>query len=192
MKPCINHSEEEIIQKLKNDDGNAIDMLYELHWRFLFQFAYNVLKDKETCEDILQELFIRIWQNRQQLVITTSLRSYLKAAVRYEVYRKVRFIKKFEPIVDQMIERIGGITYQENLEYTELQNRINIIVDMLPSKCKDVYRMSRNEQLSHKEIAGKLNISTKTVRNHITHALRHLRVSVNHYMILLTIFLLSL
>jgi len=189
MKPVDCNSDTEIIQSLKKGDGKAMEMLYKLHWKVLYISAYNVLKDKEVCEDIVQELFIRVWNNREQININSSIRAYLSAATRYEIYRKIRDAKRFEPIVDEMVNMISGYTIQDALEYKELQTQISSVIDTLSPKCKNVYILSRNEQLSHKEIAGKLNISTKTVRNHLTLALRHLRVNINQLIILFLILL---
>jgi RNA polymerase sigma-70 factor (ECF subfamily) len=189
MKAGERSFDAEIIRNLKNGDAGAMGMLYKLHWKSLYISAYNILKDKEACEDIIQELFIRIWNGRKDLNITSSLQAYLSAATRYEVYRKLRENKRYEPIVDEMVGALAGDTEYEALEFKELQSQISTVVDTLSPKCKNVYILSRNEQLSHKEIAGKLNISTNTVRNHLTHALHHLREGINHAIIILLIVL---
>jgi RNA polymerase sigma-70 factor (family 1) len=189
MKAGETNFDAEIIQNLKNGDEGAMAMLYKLHWKVLYISAYNILKDKEACEDIIQDLFIRIWNGRNDLNITSSLSAYLYAATRYEVYRRLRENKRYEPIVDEMVDVLSGHTNYDHLEFKELQSQINTVVDTLSPKCKNVYILSRNEQLSHKEIAGKLNISTKTVRNHLTHALHHLKEGINHAVVILLIVL---
>ena len=189
MKAGESNFDAEIIRNLKNGDEGAIGMLYKLHWKALYISAYNILKDKEACEDIIQELFIRIWNGRNDLIITSSLKAYLAAATRYEVYRRLRENRRYEPIVDEIVNALSGHTNYDDLEFKELQSQINSVVDTLSPKCRNVYILSRNEQLSHKEIAGKLNISTKTVRNHLTHALHHLKEGINHAVVLLLIVL---
>ena len=189
MKAGESNFDAEIIRNLKNGDAGAMAMLYKLHWKTLYIPAYNILKDKEACEDIIQELFIRIWNARNELSITSSLQAYLSAATRYEVYRRLRENRRYEPIVDEIVNALSGHTNYDDLEFKELQSQINTVVDTLSPKCKNVYILSRNQQLSHKEIAGKLNISTKTVRNHLTHALHHLREGINQAIIILLIVL---
>ena len=189
MKAGDSNFDAEIIRGLQNGDGKAMEMLYRSHWKALYLSAYNILKDKEACEDVIQELFIRIWNGRKELNITSSLRAYLSAATRYEVYRKIREAKRYEPILEEMVSNIAGYTEYDPLEFKELQSQISTVIDTLSPKCKNVYILSRNEQLSHKEIAGKLNISTKTVRNHLTHALHHLRDGINEAILLLLILL---
>jgi len=179
MKLENNHADIELIMKLKNHDQDAMIILYRSYWKSLYISAFKILKDKETCEDIVQELFIKIWNNREQLTIKSSVQAYLSAAVRYEVYRKVRESKKFEPIMDEIIETVSDLSLYDHVEYKELQNQISLVIDTLPTKCKEVYNLSRNELLTHKEISEKLTISTKTVRNHLTRALHQLRVGMN-------------
>ena len=189
MKAGDSNFDVEIIRNLKNGDTGAMEMLYKLHWKALYTSAYNILKDKEACEDIIQELFIRIWNKRNELNITSSLQAYLSSAIRYEVYRRLRENKRYEPIVDEMASALTGDAIYDSLEFKELETRISQAVDTLSPKCKNIYILSRNEQLSHKEIAGRLNISTKTVRNHLTHALHHVRGSIDQAIILLLVFL---
>lgn len=189
MKAGESNFDAEIIRNLRNDDAGAVEMLYRLHWKALYIPAYHILKDRETCEDIIQELFIRIWNGRKELHVTSSLRAYLTAATRYEVYRRLRENKRYEPIVDEIVNGLSGRIDCDGLELKELQSQVSAVVERLSPKCKNVYILSRNEQLSHKEIAGKLNISTKTVRNHLTHALHHIREGLDQAIIILLILL---
>jgi len=113
------------------------------------------------------------------------VQAYLSASVRYEVLRRLRNSKKLEPILNEVVETVADLSLYDRMEYQELQCQISSIVDTLPGKCREVYKLSRNELLSHKEIAEKLAISTKTVRNHITRALHELRMSMHELMMLL-------
>jgi RNA polymerase sigma-70 factor (ECF subfamily) len=185
MKLEDNHADKELIMKLKNHDEQAMIMLYKNYWKSLYISAYKILKNKETCEDIVQELFIKIWNNREQLTINSCIKAYLSASVRYEVFRRLRNSKNHEPILNEIIETVADLSLYDRIEYKELQFKILSVVDTLPGKCREVYNLSRNELLSHKEIADKLAISTKTVRNHITRALHELRMNINHLMMFL-------
>jgi RNA polymerase sigma-70 factor (ECF subfamily) len=171
--------------KLKAHDEQAMIILYKSYWKELYISAFKVLKDKETCEDIIQELFITIWNKREELAITSSLRNYLLASVRYEVYRKIRGSKKYGSIMADLIETVADHSLYDVLEYKELQGRIANVIDSLPTKCREVYHLSRNEHLSHKEISARLSISTKTVRNHLTKALHFLRISMDQILLFL-------
>lgn len=180
----------QLLEKLRSGDENALTGIYKKYWQPLFTSSYNILKDKQACEDIIQELFIRLWNNRQNIEITVSLKAYLYASMRYEVYRQIRTGAARAGIFDDLPERLQSPTTYGNIEYKELIAQVNSVVDSLPQKCKEVYKLSREEYLSHKEIAGRLNISTKTVENHLTKALRQLRTSLGTLFLALISFLL--
>lgn len=180
----------QLLEKLRSGDENALTGIYKKYWQPLFTSSYNILRDKQACEDIIQELFIRLWNNRQNIEITVSLKAYLYASMRYEVYRQIRTGAARGGIFDDLPERLQSPTTYGNIEYKELIAQVNSVVDSLPQKCKEVYKLSREEYLSHKEIAGRLNISTKTVENHLTKALRQLRTSLGTLFLALISFLL--
>lgn len=191
MKYTSELSDHELVMKLKNHDDAAMVLLYKTYWKILFSTAYKILQDKQACEDIIQDLFINIWNKRGEIEFRNSVHSYLLAAVRYEVFRVVKESKKFEPIIDQMVDNFSDNVYYDMIEYKELEQQINAAISNLPPKCRDVYMLSRNEKLSHKEISSQLFISTKTVRNHLTKALHHLRLHVEHSATLFIIIIFS-
>lgn len=171
-------NDSELIDRLKQDDEEAIALIYKNYWEPLYRAAYNIIKDRDICEDMVQELFIRLWNNRHAIEITVSLKAYLHASIRYEVYRQIRMGRVKEHIYDQLLERLHAPGVHANIEYEELVAQISAIVNQLPEKCREVYKLSRQENLTHKQIAERLNISTKTVENHLTKALRQLRTSL--------------
>lgn len=170
-----------LIERLKKDDKKALTELYNAYWKPLFISSYNLLKDKELCEEIIQDIFIDLWSNREKLQIKISLNSYLYACTRYKVFSQFRKNKIIRvELFENLNKRFQYATPETKLMHQELVEQIGAIVETLPQKCKQVYKLSRTEQLSHKEIAERLNISTKTVENHITKALRVLRLSLGH------------
>ncbi|RKR83330.1 RNA polymerase sigma-70 factor (ECF subfamily) [Mucilaginibacter gracilis] len=182
----------QMVGLLKKGDERALTLIYQRHWQSLFRSSFNLLKDKAACEDIIQEIFIKIWDRRATLEIQVSLKAYLYAAMRYEVYRQIKIGNVREDIFDAIYERLHTPAAYGNLEHKELLQQINSIVDTLPDRCREVYKLSREEQLSHKEIAERLDISTKTVENQITKALNHLRTSLGSVLSLeLVIYLLK-
>lgn len=175
-----------ILKKFQKGDELAFNEIYNQYWKILFMSAYNVLKNKELCEEIIQDVFISIWNKKETLVINVSLKSYLYACVRYKVFNE---IKKNTPILrpsmfESLNEKIQNTTPETKLMHKELLIRIDSIVDTLPPKCKEVFKMSRYEYLTHQEIAQKLNISKKTVENHMTRALKTLRSDLGYVSIL--------
>ena len=180
----------QLLDKLKSGDEDALTLIYKKYWQLLFTSGYNILKDRQACEDIIQELFIRLWNNRHAIEITVSLKAYLYASMRYEVYRQIRTGAVRADIFDELPERLPASSAYGNIEYKELIAQVSTVVDTLPEKCREVYKLSREEYLSHKEIASRLNISTKTVENHLTKALRQLRTSLGTLFIAFVSFML--
>lgn len=175
----MNNSDNEIIKGLKADDKKALTLLYNNYWKVLYISSYNLLKDKEVCEEIIQDVFIDIWNKRKEIEIKISLKSYLYACVRYKVFSQFRTKKIMRvELFEELDKRLQYTTPETKMMLKELKQHVKLIVESLPEKCKRVYKLSRNEQLSHKEIADQLGISIKTVENHITNALRVLRTSL--------------
>lgn len=173
--------EVELMDRMRSGDATALKLIYNKYWNQLYSSAYNVLHDQQACEDIIQDIFINLWNRRDSIEIKVSLRSYLFASTRYEVYRQIRYSSVREDIFENIHERLETPSEYGNIEYQELISQINSVVENLSEKCKIVYKLSREEQLSHKEIASQLNISTKTVENHLNKALRQLRISLRLY-----------
>lgn len=180
MPPLQVQTERELLFLLKNGDERAFSELYNLYWEKLFISAYNKLKNRELCEDILQEVFISLWNKRQTLIIKTTLQNYLYASVTYKVYdvfRKNTDLLNNE-LLDKFDQRIQESNPETVLMHQELIAQIEIAIEALPEKSKVVFKLSREEQLTYIEIAKKLNISTKTVEAHISKSLRLLRNSL--------------
>ena len=169
-----------LVNRLRNGDNGALTELYNSYWQMLFVSSYNVLKNKELCEDVIQDVFMNIWHNREKLEIKISLKGYLYACVRYQVFNQFRKNKDKVHVefFDDLDKRFQYATPETEMMHNELMQQINLIVETLPEKCQMVYKLSREEHLSHKAIAEQLNISTKTVENHITKALQVIRLSM--------------
>ncbi len=178
MAEIILFEDTELMDRLRAGDDLALKLIYKKYWNQLYTSAYNMLQDQQACEDIIQELFINLWKKREQIEIKASLKSYLFASVRYEVYRQVRQGSVRVDIFDNIQDRLETPSEYGSIEHKELLSYVNSIVNNLSEKCKVVYKLSREEQLSHKEIAIKLDISPKTVENHLNKALRQLRISL--------------
>jgi RNA polymerase sigma-70 factor (family 1) len=186
------HTEKELLSRLSHGDEMALTHIYQLYWKSLFIQAYNIIRDKMVCEDIVQEIFLQLWRKRESIQITDSLNSYLHAATRYQVFHYIRKTPVTEHLFENIDERLVTASPDHNLFQKELHGQIDDIVSRLPEKCRVIYKLSREEYLPHKEIADRLHISIKTVENQLTIALRRLRFSLKDATILAILFMLEL
>lgn len=181
MSSKLSLKERDLIHRLNNNDESALALVYKENWELMYFAVYNLVKNKQISEDIVQDVFVKIWKNRERLDIKVSLKSYLYTSAIYKTYdyfRKNKSAITFE-LLENFNERIQTSNPETKLMDKELHEYLETIINELPEKCRIVFNLSRNEGLSHKEIASKLNISTRTVEGHITKALKILRVSLS-------------
>lgn len=178
MTGDVTCTEEELLALIRSGDASALSIIYSRYWQPLFLAAYNILKDKAASEDILQDVFLQLCQRKEGLHISISLKAYLYAATRYGVYRYISKGKAREAVFGNLPERLETQSPEADLLLKEVHAQVLAIADSLPEKCREAFLLSRYEHLSHKEIAGRLHISPKTVENQIAKALRVLRASL--------------
>ena len=171
-------------KEFQKNNHKLYNQLFMDYYTNLCRFAYTYVKDTEIAEEIVQELFISLWENRNELNINTSARAYLYTSVRnrslnYIRNEKTRIGHENEFALKQ-IEKVTDII--DFCEREELQNIINEAVDELPESCQQIFRLSRYENLSYNEIAQQLNISPKTVENQIGIALKKIRTKLSPYL----------
>jgi RNA polymerase sigma-70 factor (ECF subfamily) len=171
-------NDEHLLRAIAVGNAEALEQLYARYWQHLFTAAYNVLKNKAICEDIVQEAFVQLWQRRETLDVQTTLQAYLFSVIRYSVFKHIKKEQSQSQVFQQLPERLQYITPEDIVVEKNIRSHLAVIVNSLPEKCREVYLLSREEQLSHHEIASRLNISTKTVENHITIALKKIRFGI--------------
>lgn len=167
---------EQLLQKIKSGDKFAYKLLFEKYYSQLTRFALLYVKDRDISEEIIQELFVQFWIKKETINISTSIKSYLHRAVRNRALNYLRD-KKNHLSIDVGLQDIINIGNEDvyDIDYIELKKFITLAIESLPEKCKNIYKMSRFEEMSYKQIAESLNISAKTVENQIGIALRKLR-----------------
>ena len=171
---------EQIIRRLKNEDKSAVDDLFAYYYPRLYHFSKSILKIENGIDDILQEVFVKIWLNRQKIVNHETFNAYIYTITKNEVLNLIRSNLRDHTFKDQLFQHAVAEEYQNSLplEYEEIKAGIDKIVANLPEKRQRVFVLSRNEGLSNKEIAQQLNISEKTVEDHITHAIKQIKSSM--------------
>jgi RNA polymerase sigma-70 factor, ECF subfamily len=172
-------TEDDLIKRLNNKDSSALRYLFDLHYLKLCQYAFTYLKDMNEAEDVVQNLFVDIWEKKGHLEIRQSLQQYLFRSVYYKClnaleYKQVR--KKH--VQDGQYQMGEGAANEDDRE--EKRMAIQNALDKLPERCKQVFVLSRFEELKYGEIAERLGISINTVENHMGKALRLLRAELKH------------
>ena len=171
---------EEIIRRLKKDDKSAVDELFGYYYPRLYHFSRSILKIENDIDDILQEVFVKIWLNRQKIGNPETFNAYIFTITKNEVLNLIRSNLKDHAFRDELFLHSVAEEYipQNQVEFNEIKTLINQIVASLPEKRQQVFILSRTEGLSNKEIALQLNISEKTVEDHITHAIKYIKSSM--------------
>lgn len=153
-------------------DKEAFESFYKNHYEALCRFAMRYLDSEAASRDLVQDLFVDLWMNRNKIQITTSVKAYLYTAVRNRSLSKLRSSFGIVPFLDDGNDLI---TYPDNLDYPALEKAIHQSIAALPEKCRAIFELSREHGMKNNQIAEKLNISEKTVENQMTIALGRLR-----------------
>jgi|SRR5690606_15528265 len=179
-------SDHDLIVLLKGDDERAFTELYNRYWKKLFVIAAHRLTRLEDAEEVVQDLFTALWHRRHVLKLTSELRHYLSASVKYRVIKVLDKYYNQQRYIDTalMSEKVDDST-QEQLAFDELRDELAGYVKQLPEKCRLVFRLSREEGYSQKEIAETLQISEKTVEAHLGKAFKTLRTKLAGFLITL-------
>ncbi|MDR6784001.1 RNA polymerase sigma-70 factor (ECF subfamily) [Pedobacter africanus] len=181
--------DEELLLLFKAGDRNAYEQIYNRYWAIMYVYARKIMADADDAQDIVQEVFTYLWHKGAELSIKTSLSVYLYTAVRYRIFdlldhRKVR--TDYKAYLQQFIDEGEYIT-DNQLRERELVAVIEREVALLPAKMREMFEMSRNEGLSHKEIAEKLGVSDLTVKKQVSNAVKILKEKLKLFSIFITI-----
>lgn len=176
MKRNDHISEVELIIALKEGDIQAFSQLFDRYGKRLFHFSVGYLKSAENAEEIVQDVFLKIWNNRQELLAQKSFESYLFTIAKNGILNTIRKSKSEQVYLNyKKIHPDKNVLLDDELDYKELEKAYTESVEKLSSKRKEIYLLSRQHSLSNAEIADRMNISVKTVENQMTSALSHIR-----------------
>lgn len=170
-------TEKETIRRIKEGDAGQFESLFRSSYVSLVRYANVLLKDHDSSEEIVQELFVRLWQDRSKLSIESSLNGYLFRSVHNRCMHHIEHLKVVERYAEQMSSKQQDFSENpsEILQYAELQDRVARILEKLPERCGKIFCMNRFEGLKYSEIAEKLSVSVKTVESNMGRALREFR-----------------
>jgi len=160
------------VEKLKNGDNNAYTLLMNDYYKNLCGYANLFTKDPSKSEDIVQNVFVKIWIYRKKIDPNIPIKKYLYKSVYNEFIDQYRKNKSVISLEDKYLKVIDTIIDDNSLDIEKLMMNVNREIDKLPEKCKRVFILNKKEGLTHDEIAEYLQISTKTVESHITRAFK--------------------
>jgi RNA polymerase sigma-70 factor, ECF subfamily len=167
----------EIIRRIRQGDKAEFESLFRSSYVSLVHYAKSIIKDHDTAEEIVQDLFFRLWQNREKINIESSLNGYLFRAVHNKCLHHIDHLRIVGRHVQESVS--GQTTSSEDpvdiIRYKELQEKINLILERLPGRCSQIFCMNRFEGLKYNEIAEKLSVSVKTVEANMGKALKKFR-----------------
>ena len=181
------------IEKRVEMEGRLEDRNFERLFRDFFPplmaFARKILGDEDDAREVVHQVFINLWEKRSEIDLSTSLKSYLFTSVHNRSLNAIRDRKKFSS--EEVPDVAGDWDVSAQIEGMELEGKIREAIDTLPEKCREIFELNRFEGLKYAEIAGKLNISIKTVENQMSKALKILREQLGKYLTLLLYLLLN-
>jgi len=167
-----------IVKKMIDGDIDSFKYFFDRYYDDLCNFVHVYLHDQILAEEIVQDIFVYFWENREKLKINTSVKSYLFSASKFKSLNLLRDTKTQKRIVEKIgrIEPLHTPEYESSyIDVDELKKILNSAVDQLAPKCREIFLLSKQKELSNKEIAEQLGISVKTVENQMTIALKKLR-----------------
>ncbi|MCP3928324.1 MAG: RNA polymerase sigma-70 factor [Bacteroidetes bacterium] len=174
--------QEDILKRLKANNRDALKEIFEMYYSDLCQTTYRFIRDRNTVEDLTQEVFIRFWEKRHKLVINSSLKAYLHRMAINEALGYLRKNKRFtEEALSPQLSTETSASGEDQYLHNELRDNVAQAIDTLPPKCRTIFQLSRYEELTYREIAKKLDISVKTVENQMGKALKILRKKLRSY-----------
>ena len=180
------NDEVELIEKIKNGDKPAFKEIFEMYYDSLARFAYRHVQSRTLAEEVVQDVFLWIWENRERWQVNRSLKTYLFKAVRNKAIDYWRKQQTRHSYLDQYSteneKNPSFIDLPDNANGDEFLNAARDAIEELPERRRMVYKLSRLEGLTYKEIAEVMEISPKTVETQMSRALDFLRKELSHYL----------
>jgi RNA polymerase sigma-70 factor (family 1) len=184
MQTSTFDTDQQILEHLAKSDVRAFDYLYEKYFSKLYGTVYKRLQNRELTEEVVQELFISLWERRAVLAISTTIEAYLFSSVKYLVIAQYKKNNLFEKYSKSLNPEANDDNFTEQaVAFDELNTAYQNALKLLPERCREVFLLKRTG-LSQREISEKMDISEKTVENQMTKALKILRDALSDYTVM--------
>ena len=183
--------DEQIATLLVNKDEAAFEQVFKTHYKNLYAYAFTMLKDEDEAEEIVQQVFFKLWDRSEHLSFSGPVAAYLYRAVHNESLNFIKHqkVKESHRLHVAYSMKNKSEQPQGRMIRKELEEKFREALNELPEQCRTVFQLSRFEDMKYREIADKLDISVKTVENHMGKALKLLRTKLVDFLPLLFIFL---
>ncbi len=185
-------AENELVERLRKGDVHAFDQVYTKYASKLYAFSYKYLRSKEEAEELVQSVFLKVWENQQNLKKDTSFKSFLFTIAYHEIcnqFRQRSYLRKF--VQSSLVaEREASDEPEGEIDAAFLMEQVNRILTKLPEKQKIIFNKSRQEGKSSKDIAAEMGLSVGTVDNYISESLKFIRIQLRDKDFALLIFFL--
>lgn len=170
------HNTAKLVSQVKEGSPFAFQLLFDQYSKKIFYFSLSYLNDKEEAEEIVQEVFLKVWKSRDKLDTKASFNSYLFTIAKNAILNTIRKSKYEQAYLNYAKLHPGkDILLDEELDFKELERAYKKAIEQLPAKRKEIFVLSREKHLTNAEIAKKLDISVKTVENQMTSALADIK-----------------
>jgi len=179
--PVSLKSDTQLWNAVCNGDEASFSFLFDRYWVKLYNTCNKYLKCKETSEEVVHDIFLNLWNRRQELEIV-SFEHFILNAVRYQAYNRIRAKKLSVSYIADSIYTDAADSYEadDRIKEQELEQEVYEYLHQLPKRCQEIFQLSRFDDLSNDDIAARLGISKRSVENQITLALKHLRVCLKY------------
>jgi len=176
---------------LAQRDEAAFEQVFKIHFKRLHAYAFTILRDEIQAEEMVQQVFFKLWERNDNLSLTGSISSYLYRAVHNE---SLNYIKHQKVRSNHQLNVAYSMKNEvehpaKKIMAGELEKKIHSALNELPEQCRTIFQMSRFDELKYREIADKLDISVKTVESQMSKALRLLRVKLVDFLIFILLFI---
>lgn len=181
MTEIDEHIDERLIGRFRRGDMDAFRKIYDSYSQALFRFANSYLKDSFEAEEIVQDVFLKVWEKREDVDVQKSLKSYLYRITVNKVFNELkhRVVKQKYEKHAQNLDQVTGETPESSIQFQELNIKLDILLTKLPEQQRTIFIMSRWKGLTNAEIAEQLNLSIRTVENQIYRAAKFIKLHLN-------------
>lgn len=191
MRDFSKYSDQELAALLRSGDTAAFKTIYKKYWDKLLVVAGKRLDDLQEAEEVLQDIFLNLWLKKADFQLRINFDNYFAVAVKFQIINRLakrsRESIRNKAFAAGIVEATEPVAVQFDLAL--LKQQLNEAINILPGKCQLVFKMSREQELSNKEIAKELDISEKTVEKHMTNALKTLRTRFGNLLPVLMLFI---